>query len=75
MGSFISGFFRGATLLVVVASFVAIFACSVHSADYGGPRKMSPAAKEVETDKSKFRPDELIYKWCCFRDRKRESSS
>ena len=57
MGSFLREFFRCATVPVVVASFVAISTCSVQGAEYGGPRKMSPAATEVENDKSKFRPD------------------
>ena len=57
MSDFWSGFCCRVVLPSIVACAIAFPSWNVKSAEYGGPRKMSPAAKEVDTDKSKFSPD------------------
>ena len=57
MGKFLSKLCRASALPALFLCAIALSSWQVLAAEYGGPRKMDPAAKEVETDRSKFGPD------------------
>ena len=57
MGKFLSKLCRASALPALFVCATALSSWQVLAAEYGGPRKMDPAAKEVETDRSKFGPD------------------
>ena len=57
MGKFLSKLCRGPGLPALCLCIFTLSSWQVIAAEYGGPREMDPAAKEVETDRSKFGPD------------------
>ena len=59
MGKFLSKLCRGPELPALCLCIFTLSSWQVIAAEYGGPREMDPAAKEVRTDRSKFGPDQL----------------
>jgi len=57
MGNFRRQTCRRSVILTLLTCALALSPWHSNAAEYGGPRKMDPAAKEVGTDKSKFGSD------------------